>query len=493
MQASLGFVAGLVLPVFAGYALVAYGDRDGRRGAATVFLRLGLSLGIGIGVSACAYFLTLFFVGPPGTVYRVGESVVLAAVGAFGWILGGQAFLPVSKRIETPDRQECLSSCGEKCRLAPWQKWLMWLFVVAVVLAVFGVVGRYWNYPLGDWDAWSIWNGRARFFFRAGDQWRQAFGPELPHTDYPLLLPCSNARLWSYLGADPSWTPWLLACLFTFAIVAVLVAGLCRLRGRSQGLLAGIVLLGSASFLREGTWQYADIPTAFFILASVLPLVLYDASERPPRRLSLLVLSGLAAGLAGWTKNEGLLFLAVLPTARGLITWRRDGVKQVIGEIGFWIAGALPVIAVIVLQKTCITCHNDLVGGQNWRATVSCLCDVSRHARVAENFLLVFARCTSPAFIVLPLLFLLLGRTKDRSRRAGGASTAFAVFSLMLAGYFLVCVTTPNNLDWQLYATRRLMMQVWPLGLLGVFLFLAAPEEAWKKEKTEQGDGVVSQ
>ena len=91
------------------------------------------------------------------------------------------------------------------------------------------------------------------------------------------------------------------------------MAGVSRLRSRSQGLLAGLVLIGLVSFLQRGTLQYADVPLAFFILSAVLLLVLYDASERPQR--GLLVLSGLAAGLAAWTKNEGLLLLLVLPAA----------------------------------------------------------------------------------------------------------------------------------------------------------------------------------
>jgi len=32
-------------------------------------------------------------------------------------VSGGQTFLSVLTRLENTDRQECLSSCGEKCRL----------------------------------------------------------------------------------------------------------------------------------------------------------------------------------------------------------------------------------------------------------------------------------------------------------------------------------------------------------------------------------------
>ena len=183
-----------------------------------------------------------------------------------------------------------------------WQRLLLATFVAALALAVLGAVGMYWKDPLGDWDAWAIWNQRARFFFRAGDQWQQAFAPIFYHPDYPLLVPSSNARLWSYLGAEATWAPWLLGVLFTFATLGVLTAGLWRLRSRSQGLLAGMVLLGMVPFLQRGAWQYADVPLAFYILAAVLLLLLYDAAERP--QAALLVLSGLMAGLAAWTEER---------------------------------------------------------------------------------------------------------------------------------------------------------------------------------------------
>jgi hypothetical protein len=554
----LWFLVGLVLPVFAMYPLVACADRGGPRGTATFFLRLGLAFGVGTGIAATAYFLTLFFVDPPGGTYCCVESAVFAAIGAAGWLIhwmGTGSFFgcscSCSCRVRACTHQILLENGKVRASTHPTgsfnnRDYLIPCFIAALVLAALAAVGRYCRFPLGDWDAWSMWNYRAKVFFHAGDQWRQAFGAEVPHSDYPLLLPCCNARLWSYLGVDASWVPWLTACLFTFGAVAVLTAVVCRLGtvpifasakmglsslphvhsrrlwDKNLGLLAGMMLLASVSFLREGTCQFADVPVGFFMLASVATLVLFDAgrgtvpifagtARAPPRSggrrwsskmgLSplpqqpswlLLVLSGLLAGLAGWTKNEGLVFLVVLPAAWGLIACWRGGLKECLqtgplspwervraraaGEFGIWLVGALPTLAIIVLQKTCIACDNDLAAGQGLHATLARLCDVSRHAQVAGNFLATLVRSTAPAVVVLPLLVWLLGVTKDR-QQVRGASTALAAFGLMSSGYYLVCVTTPNNLIWQLDATHRLLMQIWPIGLLGVFSLLAAPEE----------------
>ena len=45
-------------------------------------------------------------------------------------------------------------------------------------------------------------------------------------------------------------------------------------------------------------------------LSSLALLCLY--SERAPGESGLLVLAGFMAGCAGWTKNEGLLFISAL-------------------------------------------------------------------------------------------------------------------------------------------------------------------------------------
>ena len=112
-----------------------------------------------------------------------------------------------------------------------------------------------------------------------------------------------------------------------------------------------MTLLGSMTFLRHGGWQQADVPLACFMLSAVLLLVLYDAAERPHR--GFLVLSGVMAGMAAWTKNEGLLFLIALPTARIAVAWRPGGAKKLLKEAFCWGAGAAPLLAVVAIQKVC--------------------------------------------------------------------------------------------------------------------------------------------
>ncbi len=112
-----------------------------------------------------------------------------------------------------------------------------------------------------------IWNMHARFLFRGGDLWRGAFasGLDWSHWDYPLLLPLSIARGWTYTGGEGIVIPAAMGFVFTLLILGIIVAALSLLRGRTQGCLAAMILMGTPFFIAMGASQFADIPFAFFV------------------------------------------------------------------------------------------------------------------------------------------------------------------------------------------------------------------------------------
>src|SRR5262249_2464797 len=145
------------------------------------------------------------------------------------------------------------------------------------------------NHPHGEWDAYATWNMRSRLLVRveaSGDvlletlkfQDRQA-QPDAG-ADYPLLLPSLIARAWTYLGGDSPVAPVAVAFLFTFATPALLIASLAVLRSTSRALVGGTLLVSTQFFLWLGAAQYADVPMAYFILATLVLMALHD--ERFP-------------------------------------------------------------------------------------------------------------------------------------------------------------------------------------------------------------------
>ncbi len=292
------------------------------------------------------------------------------------------------------------------------------VFVVALISAISGIAGMFAVEPHGDWDAWNIWTMRARFLFRSGQQWRNAFAPVFEHTDYPLLLSGSIVRCWTWLAGDPHWIPQLIAAAFTLLGAGLLTAGVVRLRGSNQGWLAGLSLLGTVLYLVRGASLYADVPLSFFILAALVLLALYDAGQRPSP--GLLVLAGLSAALAAWTKNEGAMFLAIVLTVRTLLAWRRDGGRAALGQAGALLAGAAPVIVVVVLFQISIAAENDLVAGQSWQTLLPRLTDPSRIALILKSFLGSLWHVGRALVVILPLAVLILGGAGSPPRGAAG-------------------------------------------------------------------------
>jgi len=60
----------------------------------------------------------------------------------------------------------------------PAPRWLWSLLAAACALAVAVFFEHDWRFPDGGWDAWMVWNLRARFLVRAPDL-RTAFSPNL--------------------------------------------------------------------------------------------------------------------------------------------------------------------------------------------------------------------------------------------------------------------------------------------------------------------------
>ena len=65
------FLAGLILPVLAAYALIVCCDREARNDASTFFLRVWLAIGVGMGLSSYTYFVWLFFVARGASLPRL--------------------------------------------------------------------------------------------------------------------------------------------------------------------------------------------------------------------------------------------------------------------------------------------------------------------------------------------------------------------------------------------------------------------------------------
>ena len=347
-------------------------------------------------------------------------------------------------------------------------------FAVSICVAAYALLGRVIAHPHGDgWDAFAIWNLHARFLFLGESHWRDGFSNLIPwsHPDYPPLLPSAIAHFWTYLDTDATAIPAALSLGFTVATATFLYASLAINRGHNSAMLGTLTLLATPFFIEQGAAQYADIPMAFFFLAA---LVLLNQGESIGS-LRLLALSGLAAGFAAWTKNEGLLFLlsAIIGQGLSLLLDKRSLGPRRVGRLIAFCCGAAPLLLVILWYKHFLAPPGDLFASPS--SMVGKMTTISRYWVILQWYgkeLLRFGGWwIIPLTVALPVLYFVFGRGQsDQYLTARHAS--IWTLGLTLAGYFAIYVITPNELYWHLrFSLNRLFLATWPCA---IFLFFSS-------------------
>jgi hypothetical protein len=366
---------------------------------------------------------------------------------------------------------------------APFVPWLLAPgFAVSLLAALVTFGYRSATYPHGGWDAATIWNLRARFLFRGADHWRDAFSDLLgtwTHADYPLLVPGAVARAWSFIGSEPQAVPILLGLLFTLATAFLLWGALTSLRSRGQGLLAGLVILCCNSLVYEGANQYADVPLAFFMLGTFVALALADTVKEGGD--GFVVLAGLTAGFAAWTKNEGLLFVLALFAAHPLVIARLRGGRQALRRQGVMLLGLAPMLLLIIGFKWGVAPANDLLASLQPADIIDRLTNPWRLWFVLLSFgerFLALSGWLAAAPLALALYLLVVGWREDWVERES-LGTMLVTLGLVLAAYILVYVVTPYDLAWHVDTSMyRLAFHGWPSLLFAYFLIVRTPEAA---------------
>jgi len=466
---ALWLMAAAALPCWGTYRLIVAVSQALPRTAATTICRLCLASGIGLGWGSGTYYFWLLAFGKPRGMYL--------AVDALFWFL--LAFLFRRERMplalihgsspageSAPAPQARVVDRAEQVRPATGllRPLMMASFAVVLAVALSGLLGQALAEPHGGWDAWTIWSLRARFLYRLGGDWPQAFTATFDHTDYPLLVPASIARCWTFFGTDPTWLSAALGLAFTLATVALVSAAVAQRRGAVTGMLAGMVLLGTVRFLSWGAMQYADVPLAFFYLSTLVLLMYHDTLQQGRNDRSgpgLLLLAGVTTGLAAWTKNEGLLFAAVVSlVVLARASWQR-GLKMCLRQGGLVLLGAAPALAMVFLFKSRLPISNDLFLGQDLATIAGRVFDPERHFQIVGTALTTAMQVAHLFAAAIPICFVLLGTHRKSKGRLNALSLPAGIIGLVAAGYYGIYLTTPHHLGWHLATSLdRLIVQL---------------------------------
>ena len=470
-------LASLLLPIAAGWVWCSSLHLRFGKGAMAIALQGGLAIGLGFGVSS-----TLFFLLNLAGLANVGVIALCEIV----WLAGG-LFAMRRSFVEKDETKETAEPQPSPERTWRWSGVHYGLAAAAVLMACLAgaiAANAYSAAPHGRWDAWAIWNLRAKYV--AGDHtWSNAVSPLLAetHPEYPLGTPSLIARTWVYGGRDfdPS-VPAGIAGLYALATLLVVIGGLGVTRGPTVGLLAGCVLLSAQSWVGEVGAQYADIPLGLYFVAALtlLALALDDEGDATPntRHASTraAIQAGVFAAFAAFTKNEGLAFVAALVLA---ILLTSTGRRQLRG----FALGLAPGLVLAVLFKFFIAAHDPEVA-QSVGAMVSKAATFSRWGSIFSVFgarLLTLGEWYAhPVVLAVAVWFVFRSAATPAASEnptAGFLQQVLPLWiaaALMMAMYFGAYLITPADLNWQLDTSMdRLLVQMLPAVLVSLLLATA--------------------
>lgn len=293
-----------VLSAVLGYLVIDRIDRP--RPRITLGVRLFLAGGIGMGLNAQMLFFTLI------CFHRL---LPFAVIGLHLLAVAALAVWKFSSPAERPSRPVVPS----------------WKTVAAAVLFLWSF-SLLWpqarHFPFGGWDAWEVWNFKARFILLAGEHWTNIFQPLLwrssPH--YPLLLPLVNVWAWIFQPRpDFQLIPQITALLFTFLTTGLLLAALLKETQRPVVIAAPVLLLTTTFFGTIATSQYADIVMAYFLLAAIYAV--REGIKSYEKRF--FGLAGMSLGCLAFTKPEGMIAaLLLLVLTGGYILFIKNRQRQ---------------------------------------------------------------------------------------------------------------------------------------------------------------------
>jgi hypothetical protein len=332
-------------------------------------------------------------------------------------------------------------------------------FAVVAATGIAVLVMEYVRSPHGQWDAWAIWNQKARFLFRGGRAWIDMMEVGWSNPGHPMLVSTSVARLWAYAGREATAIPAALAGLFGAAIVGAVIAALDPRRNRSW--VAGALVAAPTTFLHQIAAQTADLPLSLYVLLTVVLLRTIALTPSTPERRSLLIVAGVVVGISAWTKNEGLVLFAATTL---LIAWW-SLVARRLRPVAWWLAASTPLVLIVIWYKVAVAPvapeympQSEGVGSMTGR-----LIEPGRPLVVlksAWHYWLAWGGTYAAG--ILPLVTLAAGAASfvPAGRPLRGLLLTLLV---MFAGYCAIWLIAPFDPVWLISTTfDRLLIQLWP-------------------------------
>ena len=456
----------LISPHLIGVAIVVLLLPESSLRGAHLILTLILGTGLGLGITSAAIFVWLVIFGHAENAYLAVESglaILLALLAGYRHhhAMSNKREIPATRFDSRP----------------PTIGWLKISFITLLVISLVSfLIKAFLENPHGIWDAWDTWNYRARWLFRGGDQWSNAFFLRARDgLDYPILTTASIFRMWQILGKDHVAIPILVAAFFTYGSILLTFSSLVLLRGSNQGYLAAIFMFISTQLFNVGTYQYADVPLAFFILST---FILFSLQDREPKlTFQIALLAGLSSSCAAWTKNEGILFyvLSILVHFGGQI--RHVNRSRLIREFFSFLGGSAPILSTLIYFKVNFARENVHLNSDTLKQLATYVLESERYLLVLTRFANKFITFNDGIVWLMAAYLLISGWERPFTARKAVRSHV-AILCLLLCGYFCIYFMTPDPRAFLSASLRRIVIQVWPSWIFIYFYCVKGPEKS---------------
>ncbi len=465
----IGFVAAVALAWALGSVIVLLCWRSVITERSARLFAAALALPIGLGITACVQLVSTAADLPTGLC--IACEVLL--------------FVLLSARLWLTRRSDLSAAPTESPAPAitsrsPLLLILIPAILITLTLLAIASVGIENRQPHGGWDAWAIWNLKARFLNHGSAEWARPLLPTTQgHPDYPLLLPLTVSRLWHFINSVTPAAPAMLARLLFVTLVASVGAAIAWRNNLVTALLAALTLAATPALLSQGMSQYADLPLSLFMFLTVALLTIRSDEHASPGRFAL---AGLCAGFAAMTKNEGQLFFVVTLFVTAAHAFWLQGLRVAAQRVSFLALGAAMPLSLVLLQKLLFAGANDVLAAQTSSDILSRITDPHRHALILSFVTGVVWLIPDRIMMALLLVYAIVaGVRKDRATLSSAALAA-SVVAMMACGYYCVLLITPHDLKWHLSTSvDRLFMHLWPMVVFTFFLLVRSPDKVLKQ------------
>lgn len=451
----IGAIIGLLLPVAAIWLSVL--ALRPPQAADSRVLTAAVAFGVGIGASSVATFWFVALGGAMGRGFVAADTLLWTTVcGVAAWRL---------RRVSPAGWwRPAATGTSPALPLTPTDWLVRTAFALIAAVSFATIVTEYVASPHGQWDAWAIWNQKARFLLRGGDAWDAFLRVGWSQPSHPLQVSASVARLWSYAGAELTIVPAMLSLAFGSSIVAAVMAALDLRRARAW--IAGAILLAPNTFVQQAAAQTSDLPISLFVVTTLI-LLRNGRWGTAADGGGALFLAGVTGGLAAWTKNEGLLLFCVATLFVACVAWRRGRIRPA----AWWAAGAAPALLTVAWLKLVLApVAPQYLENQTFAMLAEYFLSPEHHAIVGDLVWQHWIRWGGPwAAGALPLA---MAAAAVAACTPGGRPVRgiVAVVALLAAGYYALWLLSPLDTVW-LIATSfdRVLIQVWPSIVLAAF------------------------